>query len=65
MLHLMVRVGDLERSSKFYAEAFGMQVLRESVNEAYKYTLKFVGPGREEEVVWELIIILISSEYRI
>eukprot|EP01127_Copromyxa_protea_P002216 TRINITY_DN12106_c0_g1_i1.p1 TRINITY_DN12106_c0_g1~~TRINITY_DN12106_c0_g1_i1.p1 ORF type:complete len:257 (+),score=64.89 TRINITY_DN12106_c0_g1_i1:105-773(+) len=49
MLHLMVRVGDLEKASKFYSEVFGMEIIRESVNEAYKYTLKFVGPGREEE----------------
>lgn len=50
MLHLMLRVGDLDRSGKFYEQAFGMKELRTSVNEAYKYTLKFFGSGKEEEV---------------
>lgn len=50
MLHLMLRVGDLDRTSNFYEQVFGLSTLRESVNEAYKYTLRFVGPGREEDV---------------
>ncbi len=43
ILHTMLRVGDLERSIKFYTEVMGMRLLRKHDNEAYKYTLAFVG----------------------
>ena len=49
ILHTMLRVGDLERSIKFYTEVLGMEVLRTSENAEYKYTLAFVGYGDESE----------------
>ncbi len=47
MLHTMLRVGNLDRSIAFYTEVLDMQLLRKSDNEAYKYTLAFVGYGEE------------------
>ncbi len=47
MLHTMLRVGDLDRSIAFYTEVLDMRLLRKSENEAYKYTLAFVGYGEE------------------
>jgi lactoylglutathione lyase len=48
MLHVMLRVGDLDATRNFY-EALGMHGLRKSENEAYKYTLEFVGYDIEEK----------------
>lgn len=48
-LHTMVRVGNLERSIKFYTEVMGMKLLRQSDNEEYKYTLAFVGYADEKD----------------
>jgi lactoylglutathione lyase len=47
-LHTMLRVGDLERSVKFYTELFGMKELRRREVPEGKYTLVFVGYGDEE-----------------
>jgi lactoylglutathione lyase len=47
MLHTMLRVGDLERSIKFYTEVLGMQVLRQQDYPDGKFTLAFVGYGPE------------------
>ena len=44
-LHTMLRVGDLERSVKFYTELFGMTELRRRDVPAGKYTLVFLGYG--------------------
>ena len=49
LLHTMIRVGNLDRSIAFYTEVLGMKLLRKSDNEAYKYTLAFVGYGEESE----------------
>ncbi|CAM3566745.1 lactoylglutathione lyase [Parendozoicomonas haliclonae] len=49
MLHTMIRVGNLDRSIAFYTDVLGMQLLRKSENEEYKYTLAFVGYGDESE----------------
>lgn len=49
MLHTMLRVGDLDRSIAFYTNVMGMKLLRQSENEAYKYTLAFVGYGDEAD----------------
>ena len=43
ILHTMIRVGDLEKSIAFYTEVMGMQLLRQSENKQYEYTLAFVG----------------------
>lgn len=47
LLHTMIRVGDLKRSVDFYTQVLGMTLLRTSENEAYQYTLAFVGYGEE------------------
>jgi lactoylglutathione lyase len=46
-LHTMLRVGDLERSVKFYTGLFGMRELRRHEVPAGKYTLVFLGYGDE------------------
>ncbi len=48
-LHTMLRVGDLDRSVKFYTEGFGMKELRRHDVPDGKYTLAFVGYGGEED----------------
>ena len=64
MLHTMLRVGDLERSIKFYTELMGMKLLRQADNEDYKYTLAFVGYGDEKDhTVLELTYNWGKSEY--
>ena len=47
VLHTMIRVGDLQRSIDFYTKVLGMQLLRTSEDEEYKYSLAFVGYGDE------------------
>ncbi|MGE5617226.1 MAG: lactoylglutathione lyase [Bacillota bacterium] len=49
MLHTMIRVGDLERSIRFYTEALGMKVLRRKDYPDGRFTLAFVGYGDESE----------------
>ncbi|MCS6762888.1 MAG: lactoylglutathione lyase [Candidatus Protistobacter heckmanni] len=49
ILHAMLRVGDLQRSIDFYTKVLGMKLLRQSENEAYKYSLAFVGYSEESE----------------
>lgn len=44
-LHTMLRVGDLDRSVKFYTEIFGMTELRRRDVPEGKYTLVFLGFG--------------------
>ena len=45
----MLRVGDLQRSIDFYTQVLGMQLLRKTENPDYKYTLAFVGYGKNPE----------------
>jgi lactoylglutathione lyase len=45
----MIRVGDLDRSIKFYTEVLGMQLLRRKDYPDGKFTLAFVGYGPESE----------------
>lgn len=47
MLHTMVRVGDLDRSIKFYTEVLGMRLLRRKDYPEGKFTNVFVGYGDE------------------
>ena len=42
-LHTMLRVGDLEKSIKFYTEVFEMKLLRKKDYPDGKFTLAFVG----------------------
>jgi lactoylglutathione lyase len=45
----MLRVGDLQRSIRFYTEVLGMQLLRTTERPDQKYDLAFVGYGRNPE----------------
>ncbi|CAH8383108.1 unnamed protein product [Eruca vesicaria subsp. sativa] len=45
---VMLRVGDLDRSIKFYEKAFGMELLRTRDNPEYKYTIAMMGYGPED-----------------
>ena len=47
ILHTMIRVGDLQRSIRFYTEVMGMALLRTSDRPEQKYSLAFVGYGDE------------------
>jgi lactoylglutathione lyase len=49
ILHTMIRVGDLERSIRFYTEVLGMQLLRRQDYPGGRFTLAFVGPQPEAE----------------
>ncbi|NRA25369.1 MAG: lactoylglutathione lyase, partial [Oleispira sp.] len=49
ILHTMLRVGDLDKSIKFYTELMGMKLLRRRDNEEYRYTLAFVGYQEERK----------------
>jgi lactoylglutathione lyase len=43
LLHTMLRVGDLQRSVRFYTEVLGMKLLRTTDRPEQKYSLAFVG----------------------
>ena len=45
ILHTMLRVGNLDRSIKFYTDVLGMKVMRTSDHPAGKFTLVFLGYG--------------------
>jgi lactoylglutathione lyase len=44
----MIRVGNMERSVRFYTEVLGMRLLRTTDRPEQKYSLAFVGYGPEE-----------------
>jgi lactoylglutathione lyase len=44
----MLRVGDLQRSVRFYTEVLGMKLLRTTDRPEQKYSLAFVGYDTEE-----------------
>ena len=48
ILHTMLRVGDLQRSVKFYTEVLRMKLLRTTDRPEQKYSLAFVGYDTEE-----------------
>jgi lactoylglutathione lyase len=55
ILHTMLRVGDLERSVKFYTDVLGMKLLRTTDRPEQKYSLAFVGyDGEDRSTVLEL-----------
>ncbi len=49
VLHTMIRVGDLDRSLRFYTDVLGMQLLRKKDYPDGKFTLAFIGYGPESE----------------
>jgi len=49
ILHTMLRVADLDKSIDFYTRILGMTLLRKHDYPEGKFTLAFVGYGREEE----------------
>jgi len=49
MLHTMLRVGDLDRSVRFYTDCLGMKELRRRDVPDGNYTLAFVGYAEESE----------------
>jgi lactoylglutathione lyase len=48
LLHTMLRVGDLDRSVKFYTNVLGMKLLRTTDRPEQKYSLAFVGYDTED-----------------
>ena len=48
ILHTMLRVGDMQRSVRFYTEVLGMKLLRTRDQPEQKYSLSFVGYDTEE-----------------
>jgi lactoylglutathione lyase len=55
ILHTMIRVGDLDRSIRFYTNVLGMRELRRKDYPDGRFTLAFVGYGDEsEQAVLEL-----------
>lgn len=66
ILHTMLRVGDLDRSVKFYQDVLGMRLLRTSENPEYKYSLAFLGYDDEDKSsVIELTYNWDVSEYEL
>ncbi len=49
MLHTMLRVGDLDKSIKFYCDILGMKLLRRKDYPGGEFTLAFVGYGEEKD----------------
>ncbi|MCA6063829.1 lactoylglutathione lyase [Thalassolituus marinus] len=66
LLHTMLRVGDMDRSIRFYTQVMGMKLLRKHDNEEYRYTLAFIGYQDENEgTVLELTYNWGVSEYEL
>lgn len=64
LCQVMLRVGDLERSIKFYEKALGMRVVKKVDRPEYKYTLAMMGYADElETTVLELTYNYGVTEY--
>jgi lactoylglutathione lyase len=60
----MLRVANLDKAIAFYTDILGMKLIRQSDNEAYRYTLAFVGYGDEKDnTVLELTYNWDTNEY--
>ncbi|HFQ14083.1 MAG TPA: lactoylglutathione lyase [Gammaproteobacteria bacterium] len=49
LLHVMLRVGDLQRAIDFYTRVMGMRLLRQKDYPEGRFTLAFLGYGPESE----------------
>ena len=49
ILHTMLRVGDMQRSIRFYTDVLGMRLLRTTDRPEQKYKLAFVGYDDESK----------------
>lgn len=49
ILHTMLRVSDIERSTRFYTKILGMDVLRTFERPDQGFSLTFLGYGKESE----------------
>ncbi len=49
LLHTMLRVGNLQRSIDFYTKVLGMSLLRQKDYPDGRFTLAFLGYGREQD----------------
>lgn len=49
ILHTMLRVGDLERSIRFYCDVLGMKLISRKDYPEGKFTLAFLGYGQNPE----------------
>lgn len=49
ILHTMLRVGDMQRSIKFYTDVIGMNLLRTVDRPDQRYSLAYLGFGRGNE----------------
>ncbi len=48
-LHTMIRVGDLEKSIRFYGEVLGMNLISKDEYPDGKFTLAFMGYGKTKQ----------------
>jgi lactoylglutathione lyase len=66
LLHVMLRVVDLERSIAFYTEVLGMRLLRRKDYPSGRFSLAFLGYGEEHDTtVLELTHNWDTSAYEI
>lgn len=64
-LHTMIRVGDLDRSIKFYTEVIGLKFHRKTEYPDGKFTLAFLGYGGDTEPFLELTYNWGTSKYNL